>query len=157
METGLKKTCAYCGLPPSQDASSGTEIKMKKCSRCKSVFYHDAECQKKHWKEGHKKVCGQSAGKKDNSKDKKTKHPSMDPVHQLVTRRFKELRSQGMSTQEAMMQARDELMPSEENEMDAGSKGTCMIYRTSFRCHIFLSLFFFRTECLTVSLFDYIR
>jgi hypothetical protein len=82
----------------------------------------------------------------------------MDPVHQLLTRRFKELRSQGMSTQEAMTQARDELMPSEENEMDAGSKGTCMLYRTSFfRNHIFVSLFFFRTECLTISLFDYIE
>ena len=158
METGLKKICAYCGLPPRKDASSDTEIKLKKCSRCKIVFYHDAECQKKHWKGGHKKVCGQSSRKNDNSKHKKTKHRSMDPVHQLVTRRFKELRSQGMSTQEAMTQARDELMPSEENEMDAGSKGTCMLYRTSFfRNHIFVSLFFFRTECLTISLFDYIE
>ena len=58
METGLKKICAYCGLPPRKDASSDTEIKLKKCSRCKIVFYHDAECQKKHWKVGgHRAEC----------------------------------------------------------------------------------------------------
>jgi len=48
----------------------------------------------------------------------------MDPVHKLVTRRFKELRSQGVSTQEAMKRARGEFQPSEEHELDPGSKGT---------------------------------
>jgi hypothetical protein len=31
--------------------------KNRKCARCKNVVYCSAECQKKHWKEGHKKVC----------------------------------------------------------------------------------------------------
>lgn len=30
----------------------------KTCARCHSVSYCSAECQKKHWKESHKKACG---------------------------------------------------------------------------------------------------
>lgn len=130
-----EKTCAFCGKPPLKD-ENGNYIKMKTCSRCRSVFYHDIECQKKHWKV-HKKTCGkpnpslphsssaQASTTRRQAADNRTKqkHRSMDPVHQLVTRRFKELRSQGVSVQEAMKRAREEFQPSEESDLDPGSKG----------------------------------
>jgi len=45
--------CAQCG----QAAATA------RCTRCKTVFYCDRECQKAHWKT-HKKECGQKATKK---------------------------------------------------------------------------------------------
>eukprot|EP01084_Bolivina_argentea_P205153 350534_1 len=42
-----ERKCAYCGI---------LGLNMKLCSRCKSVHYCDAKCQKPHWKE-HKKQC----------------------------------------------------------------------------------------------------
>lgn len=56
---------------------------------------------------------------------KNAKHRSEDDIHQLVTNRFKELRSHGVCTKDAMHQAREELQPSEENE-DAGRKVAAM-------------------------------
>ena len=38
--------CAFCMAPAKN-----------KCSRCQLVYYCDKECQKKHWKEGHKYSC----------------------------------------------------------------------------------------------------
>jgi len=137
MEAASEKTCAYCDLPPHIDESN-KEIKLKVCSRCKDVYYHDLECQKKHWKAGHKIDCDQtlaqrkkangfySSNKNVGNKKKITEHYSMDQVHQLVTRRFKELRSQGISTQDSMKQARDEFQPSEEHELDPGTKVASM-------------------------------
>jgi hypothetical protein len=43
--------CANCGI----DAS-------KRCSRCKAVWYCSKECQVKHYKESHKKVCVDASG-----------------------------------------------------------------------------------------------
>jgi TPR repeat protein len=43
--------CSFC----SRGCESG--LKLKPCSRCKVVFYCGEECQRKHWKEGHKAVC----------------------------------------------------------------------------------------------------
>jgi glycogenin glucosyltransferase len=45
-------------------------------------------------------------------------------IHRLVTRRFKELRAEGMPTQDAMAQARAELQP--EETTDAGSQVAAM-------------------------------
>ena len=59
------------------------------------------------------------------AKPEKQTHYSNNQVHKLVARRFKELRLQGLSTQEAMKQARDELQPSDDLEPDAGSQGMC--------------------------------
>ena len=39
--------CAACGAP---------EVS-KRCSRCKKVFYCDAECQAAHWKSSHRSSC----------------------------------------------------------------------------------------------------
>ena len=39
-------SCAFCMAPAKN-----------KCSRCQLVYYCDKECQKKHWKEGHKYSC----------------------------------------------------------------------------------------------------
>ncbi len=95
---------------------------MKTCSRCKSVYYHDVECQKQHWKV-HKKICGKPETVKAASKPARPKqaHRSADTVHQRVTRRFKELRKEGVPVQEAMQRARMEFQPPD--NMDAGSKG----------------------------------
>ena len=55
--------CNACGLPPSdstEEAAATTKRKKKKlfaCKRCKTVAYHNAECQKIHWKQRHKKDC----------------------------------------------------------------------------------------------------
>mmetsp|Transcript_49559 Transcript_49559/g.53474 ORF Transcript_49559/g.53474 Transcript_49559/m.53474 type:complete len:251 (-) Transcript_49559:301-1053(-) len=54
--------CAFCDLPP-----NGKTV-LKVCSRCKNVAYHDAECQKKHWKV-HKQVCGQKEDDADDASD----------------------------------------------------------------------------------------
>lgn len=131
-----ENTCSFCGKLPLKD-EAGNYTKMKICSRCKSVRYHDIECQRKHWKL-HKKNCGNvnptssqssssaavSSTRRPATGDRtKQNHRSMDPVHQLVTRRFKELRSRGASVQEAMKRARNEFQPSEEFDLDPGSKG----------------------------------
>lgn len=125
----LEKSCAYCCQPPRKD-EAGNEIKMKTCSRCKRVYYHDIDCQKRHWKL-HKKSCGQPKPSQHPlssmpEKKIKQKHHSMDPVHQLVTRRFKELRSQGVSVHQAMQKARAEFQPSEDHELDPASKVAAM-------------------------------
>mmetsp|Transcript_10865 Transcript_10865/g.23015 ORF Transcript_10865/g.23015 Transcript_10865/m.23015 type:complete len:143 (+) Transcript_10865:139-567(+) len=137
--SSIEKTCAYCGLPPRKD-ENGICIKMKKCSRCKIVSYHDIDCQKHHWKI-HKNSCG----KKDSttssqsssgaasatrgpapSNRTKRKHRSITPTHKLVTNRYKELRSQGVSAQEAMKRAQDEFHPSDEKVLESGSKVAAM-------------------------------
>ena len=43
------KCCDYCGKPPLSKP-------LLKCSRCKQAYYHDATCQKKHYKI-HKEAC----------------------------------------------------------------------------------------------------
>ena len=43
---------AACGTP-----LAGPADEHKKCSRCKQQFYCSKDCQKMHWKRGHKKVC----------------------------------------------------------------------------------------------------
>jgi glycogenin glucosyltransferase len=47
-------------------------------------------------------------------------------IQKLITKRYKELRKQGKSTQEAMQQARDELQPGEDREIDPGSQVAAM-------------------------------
>ena len=42
--------CGFCGAV--QDAE-----KILKCSRCRSVYYCNRKCQKKHWKKEHKDKC----------------------------------------------------------------------------------------------------
>ncbi len=119
------KNCAFCGKPPLKD-QAGNDIKMKTCSRCKIVYYHDVDCQRKHWKI-HKKTCGnpssQSSAKAYATKRSANKqtHRSADTVHQRVTRRFKELRKEGVAVQDAMKRAREEFQPPD--DLDAGSKG----------------------------------
>lgn len=46
------KACDACGEPPIEGR------KLLSCSRCKKAFYHDRECQRKHFKK-HKLVCKQ--------------------------------------------------------------------------------------------------
>lgn len=139
MSTSTEKICAFCGKPPFND-EEGNCIKMKTCSRCKKVYYHDVECQKKHWKV-HKQSCaktssssGQSRATKSSitSNSTKQKHRSIDTAHQLVTRRFKELRKQGVPIQEAMTRAREEYQPSE-GDLDPASQGAFVIPFATFR------------------------
>lgn len=53
IEDGIR-VCDACGLPP-RDGK-----KLRCCSRCKDVWYHDLECQKKHYPQ-HKKRCRPSS------------------------------------------------------------------------------------------------
>jgi len=50
----LQAKCGACNKPAFEDK------KLSKCGRCKKVYYHDANCQKKHYPQ-HKKVCKQMA------------------------------------------------------------------------------------------------
>ena len=45
------KVCSACGLPPRNNS------KLLVCRNCKSAAYHNAQCQKIHWKGGHKHDC----------------------------------------------------------------------------------------------------
>eukprot|EP00536_Pseudo-nitzschia_multiseries_P002234 jgi/Psemu1/5156/gm1.5156_g len=133
MSSTTNKTCTFCGLPPRTD-EAGNPIKMKSCSRCKSVYYHDVECQKKHWKQ-HKKACGKPAAVASTAaaaaatpntanrpRPQKRRHRSMTASHRNVARRFKELRSEGLSAKEAMALAQDEFQPSSGSRPDAGTQ-----------------------------------
>ena len=120
------KNCAFCGKPPLQD-QAGNDIKMKTCSRCKIVYYHDVDCQRNHWKV-HKRTCGNPSTPPSSATASTTKRPankqthrSADTVHQRVTCRFKELRKEGVAVQDAMKRAREEFQPPD--DLDAGSKG----------------------------------
>eukprot|EP00055_Hartaetosiga_balthica_P004381 m.141296 g.141296 ORF g.141296 m.141296 type:complete len:133 (+) comp38269_c0_seq1:96-494(+) len=52
--------CGWCGGHNSNDdgmnKNSSSGNKLLRCSRCKTTFYCNKECQKKHWKV-HRKVC----------------------------------------------------------------------------------------------------
>lgn len=44
----LTRKCAWCG---------GQGVQLKRCSRCRSVFYCGSKCQRSGWKQGHRVVC----------------------------------------------------------------------------------------------------
>lgn len=46
----IKRECHYCHM-----TSSNVN---QRCGRCKLVYYCSKDCQKLHWKAGHKEVCG---------------------------------------------------------------------------------------------------
>lgn len=50
-----ERPCSFCGLPPKR-AEAGTLIPLKRCSRCHQAWYHDIDCQRKHFSV-HKKEC----------------------------------------------------------------------------------------------------
>lgn len=45
----MKPTCGGC----SKEIKDGA----KRCARCWAVCYHDADCQRRHWKGGHRRQC----------------------------------------------------------------------------------------------------
>ena len=45
-------SCAHCGAEKALDGK-----KLRVCSRCKCTWYCGAECQKTHWRAGHKNHC----------------------------------------------------------------------------------------------------
>lgn len=63
------KLCCACGEPPRVAAAAtaavseggNVVIPLKRCSRCRQVWYHDLACQKNHFPK-HKKECRQWAG-----------------------------------------------------------------------------------------------
>ncbi len=48
------RDCSYCGA--TEESVVGSPVH-KACSRCRATFYCGQECQKKHWRSGHKQVC----------------------------------------------------------------------------------------------------
>lgn len=51
-EKRIAKLCGVCGK-----TSSNNDAKLLKCTKCKSVAYCGRDCQRKHWKIGHKTDC----------------------------------------------------------------------------------------------------
>ena len=52
--TPSRRDCANCGQP---EGTVPGILQHKPCGKCKITFYCSTECQKKHWKGGHKKHC----------------------------------------------------------------------------------------------------
>jgi MYND finger/SET domain len=52
-------TCDGCGLPPRVQPNGLGAVPLKRCARCRQAAYHDAECQRQHYKI-HKSSCRQS-------------------------------------------------------------------------------------------------
>lgn len=50
--------CRGCGLPPRE--TDGVLIRLKRCSRCKQAWYHDADCQRKDLKRHRRQECKSS-------------------------------------------------------------------------------------------------
>jgi hypothetical protein len=50
-DTNLNKVCSYC------ESVEDSEHKLQTCSRCLLVAYCSKECQRAHWKNGHKQTC----------------------------------------------------------------------------------------------------
>ena len=48
------RDCSYCGA--TEGSVDGSPVH-KTCGRCQATFYCGQECQKKHWRGGHKHVC----------------------------------------------------------------------------------------------------
>ena len=61
------RRCDACDLPPRLSADQQTPIPLRKCCRCHSTWYHDVECQRRHFSV-HKKVCRRADTTADNSK-----------------------------------------------------------------------------------------
>ena len=55
-ERGGKRECANPTCVAREDALAPGR-KMLRCSRCTSAFYCSTDCQRTHWRDGHKKTC----------------------------------------------------------------------------------------------------
>lgn len=51
LEEAYSQLCDLCGKPSQPDC------KLVRCSRCKAAYYCGRECQRKHWRVGHKADC----------------------------------------------------------------------------------------------------
>jgi len=51
VESKRDEACSCCGKPPQQDQ------RLKCCTRCRSTAYCGKDCQRRHWKMGHKVDC----------------------------------------------------------------------------------------------------
>ena len=49
LSTTIPRKCDACQKPPYKD-DQNKPIKMLRCSRCQNAWYHDATCQRKHYK-----------------------------------------------------------------------------------------------------------
>jgi hypothetical protein len=75
----MAQICDGCRAPPWIDPSSGAEIPLKKCSRCKTVAYHDKICQKGGFP-AHKQQCLKFAQAKAATASSPPQTPST-PTH----------------------------------------------------------------------------
>ena len=58
--------CTYCNLPPKAGK------KLRKCSRCQNAWYHDIDCQKRHFKIHKKICCNEKSSLKSKSEEQST-------------------------------------------------------------------------------------
>ena len=62
LESTLRE-CLFCNKQEGIQEKSGKTFSLRPCAKCKSVFYCDRVCQKKHFKK-HKKNCARLRGEK---------------------------------------------------------------------------------------------
>ena len=74
------RTCEGCGT------GTGEGKRLYACAQCKLAFYCSRECQKKHWKAGHKQHCATATARKEELKAGK------DKFFQLAVDRFTKFR-----------------------------------------------------------------
>jgi hypothetical protein len=70
MTNEATRCCSACGLPPRENK------KLKCCSQCKNVWYHDLECQKRHYPT-HKTTCRPISTSSNNKKSS----PQQSSIH----------------------------------------------------------------------------
>ena len=64
---GGEGVCERCDGPNCGNRANGVNPLLK-CKRCKAVKYCGRECQVKHWKAGHKKMCKEAGGMEQSSR-----------------------------------------------------------------------------------------
>jgi hypothetical protein len=92
----MSTVCSGCGEPPRQ-RPDGSEIALKRCTRCHIAWYHDADCQKAHYPQ-HRKVCRKQTTDTENKSTSQTKstEKAMHKCWDTEMYRFEQLPGRGL-------------------------------------------------------------
>ena len=60
----VEQCCAKCGK---WDFGAGSDVSLKRCARCLTIYYCSPACQKEHWPQ-HKKHCKRLKAERDAAK-----------------------------------------------------------------------------------------